>query len=130
MLGYLVFNKLLLSYRVYSFDDPDGLSNAFVLFLKFLTSCRTPRSNITSSDPPGIRTPGTSRYIPNVLSAGYQVENTQGPTLDQLSLSTLRIPIPTKQQLSTLRTLIQHNATLRLDHRCQATKFDIRSRLW
>jgi hypothetical protein len=45
----------------YSFDEPDGRSSAFVLFLKFLTSCRTPKSIITSSEPPGILTPGTSR---------------------------------------------------------------------
>lgn len=37
-------------------------------------------------------------------------------TLNQLPLSTLRVPIPTKQQLRRLRTLIQHNAALSLDH--------------
>lgn len=47
--------------RAYNFEDPCGLSNAFVLFLKFLTSCLTPRSSITSSLPPGMRIPGTSR---------------------------------------------------------------------
>ena len=45
----------------HSFDDPCGRSSAFVLFLKFLTSCLTPRSSMTSSLPPGIRIPGTSR---------------------------------------------------------------------
>lgn len=37
-------------------------------------------------------------------------------TLNQLSLSTLRIPIATKQQLRSLRTLIQYDTRLRLDH--------------
>lgn len=45
----------------YSFELPLSRSSAFVLFLKFLTNCRTPRSSITSSLPPGIRMPGTSR---------------------------------------------------------------------
>ena len=48
----------------YSFDEPFGISIAFVLALKFLTSCRTARSSMTSSEPPGILVPGTSRYIP------------------------------------------------------------------
>ena len=50
----------------YSFDEPFGISIAFVFALKFLTSCRTARSSMTSSEPPGILMPGTSRYIPKL----------------------------------------------------------------
>lgn len=50
----------------YSFDEPFDISIAFVFALKFLTSCRTARSSMTSSEPPGILVPGTSRYIPKL----------------------------------------------------------------
>jgi len=50
----------------YSFDEPFSVSIAFVFALKFLTSCRTARSSMTSSEPPGILMPGTSRYIPKL----------------------------------------------------------------
>ena len=50
----------------YSFDEPFGISIAFVFALKFLTSCRTARSSMTSSEPPGILMPGISRYIPKL----------------------------------------------------------------
>jgi hypothetical protein len=39
-------------------------------------------------------------------------------TLNQLALATLRISIASKEQLRTLCTFVQDNATLRLHHCC------------
>lgn len=46
---------------VHNFGEPFGLSSIFFSLWKFLTNCLTARSNMTSSEPPGILAPGTSR---------------------------------------------------------------------